>query len=298
MTSSTDLVAVVMAGGSGTRFWPLSRAARPKQLLPFAGGRSLLAATVERLAPLVGSDRTLIVTNATVAEAVRADLPDLPGDAILAEPVGRDTAPCIGWVAWRLAQTHPDAVMVVLPADHVIPDGAALCRALTDAAAIARSTGGLVTLGLAPTRPETGYGYLELGDEAIVATAHTARRVRRFVEKPDQAHAVAYLAAGNYRWNSGMFAWTVAAIVAAIRRHLPELAAGLDELALLTSHVGEAAALAEVYPRLHRTSIDFGVMEHAAEVWAVPVGFAWSDVGSWLGLEEVLGDAGSDVRIG
>lgn len=298
MTSSTDLVAVVMAGGSGTRFWPLSRAARPKQLLPFAGGRSLLAATVERLAPLVGSDRTFIVTNATVAEAVRADLPGLPGDAVLAEPVGRDTAACIGWVAWRLAATHPDAVMLVLPADHVIPDGAALCRALAAAAAIARSTGGLVTLGLAPTRPETGYGYLELGDESLPAAGHFARRVRRFVEKPDQARAAAYLAAGNYRWNSGMFAWTVTAIVAAIRRHLPELAAGLDELATLTSRIGEAAALEEIYPRLHRMSIDFGVMEQADEVWAVPVDFAWSDVGSWLGLEEVLGDAGSDVRIG
>ena len=291
MTSSPDgapLFAVVMAGGAGTRFWPLSRRSRPKQLLPFAHGRSLLAAAVERLAPLVAPERTLVVTSAEVAEAVRAELPGLPGANVLAEPEGRDTAACVGWVAWRLARTAPGAVMVVVPADHLIPDGSALRSALAAAAATAFARGGLVTLAVRPTRPETGFGYLEVGEVAGAAGAHQVRSVARFVEKPDRAAAEAFLAAGTFRWNSGMFAWRVAAIVDAIRTHLPALAAGLDELMDAADGIGEAEALRRHYPRLQRVSVDFGVMEKASPVWAVEVDFAWSDVGSWAGLAETL----------
>lgn len=287
-----------MAGGSGTRFWPHSRRRRPKQLLPLVDGRSLLAATLERVLPLTGAARTLVVTGAEVADAVRADLPGLPAGNVLVEPTGRDTAACIGWVAWRLAARHPEAVMLVIPADHVVPDGPAFRSAMAAAAATAHARGGLVTVGFRPTRPETGYGYLELGDGAGSAGAHEVFRVARFVEKPQREAAEAMLAAGRFRWNGGLFAWSVAAIRDAIRRHLPELAAGLDAMMADAAVAGEAAALARHYPALPKVSIDFGVMEKAADVWAVAVEFGWSDVGSWAGLAEVLAPDGAEVGLG
>lgn len=301
MTYSTDgapLFAVVMAGGAGTRFWPLSRRSRPKQLLPFAQGRSLLAATVERLSPLAAPERIFVVTSLDVAEAVRAELPQLPGENVLAEPEGRDTAACVGWTAWRLARKAPGAVMVVVPADHLIPDGTALRSALAAAAAAAFARGGLVTLALRPTRPETGFGYLEVGDLVGTAGAHSVRAVRRFVEKPDRQTAESFLAAGNFRWNSGMFAWTVHAIVDAFRTHLPSLAAGLDDMMSATDALGEAEALRRHYPGLQKVSVDFGVMEKATPVWAVEVDFAWSDVGSWIGLAEALPASAEGVSLG
>lgn len=290
MPFSTEppLFAVVMAGGSGTRFWPLSRRRRPKQLLPFAGGRSLLLATIERLLPLVPAERLLVVTGASIVDAVARDVPVLPVENLLAEPEGRDTAACIGWVAWRLAGAHPDAVMLVVPADHVVPDGAAWRNALVAAADLAIRRPALVTIGLKPTGPEPGFGYLELGEPAEDTGELEACRVRRFIEKPGIERARELLRTGRFRWNSGMFAWRVATIVAAIRRYLPDLAAGLDRLAEDTRRLGEPAALERHYPMLPRTSIDFGVMEKADEVWAIPVDFAWSDVGSWPGLGEVL----------
>ena len=287
-----------MAGGAGTRFWPLSRRARPKQLLPLLDGRSLLAATVARLRPLLAPERILVVTGTEVAEAVRAELPDLPGGNVLVEPAGRDTAACIGWVAWRLAERHPEAVMLVVPADHVVPDGGAFRLALAAAAAAAHARGGLVTIGFRPTRAETGYGYLELGELAGVIGAHEVFRVARFVEKPARDRAEEMLAAGTYRWNGGLFAWTVATIRDAIRTHLPALAAGLDAMMADAAAIGEARAVARHYPSLERTSIDFGVMEKASGVSAVAVDFEWSDVGSWVGLAEVLSPAGGEVRIG
>ena len=301
MSSSTDgtaLFAVIMAGGAGTRFWPLSRRARPKQLLPLLGGRSLLAVTADRLLPLVGRERLLVVTGAEVEAAVRADLPELPPENILVEPAGRDTAACIGWVAWRLAERHPEAVMLVVPADHVVPDGVAFRVAMAAAAATAHARGGLVTIGFRPTRPETGYGYLELGEAVGRVGVHEVFRVARFVEKPGRECAAEMLAAGTYRWNGGLFAWQVAAIRAAMRTHLPELAAGLDALMADAAAHGESAAVARHYPSLPKTSIDFGVMEKAATVWAVAVDFEWSDIGSWVGLEEVLAPALGEVHLG
>jgi mannose-1-phosphate guanylyltransferase len=277
-----------MAGGSGTRFWPLSRRRRPKQLLPFAQGRSLLSATVERLLPMVPPERILVATGAAIVEAVQADLPLLPRENILAEPIGRDTAACIGWVAWRLASSHPGATMVVVPADHVIPDGRALRTALAAAAELAAHGNALVTLGLHPTSPEPGFGYLELGDVTKITGGLAARPVLRFVEKPGREQAAELLAAGNWRWNSGMFAWRVESIVAAIREHLPALAAALDCMRQDAAVWGEHEALARHYPNLPRVSIDFGVMEKASEVWSIPVRFSWSDVGSWPGLAGVL----------
>ncbi len=301
MSASSDgpvLFALVMAGGSGTRFWPMSRSARPKQVLPLDGGASLLAATLARLAPLVPAERTLLVTGREMEAAVRSEAGAIPAGNVLVEPVGRDTAACVGWAAWRLAESRPGAVMVVVPADHRIPDGVALRKSLAAAAAAAFARGGLVTLGINPDRPETGFGYLELGDVEGGAGGLPVVRVRRFVEKPDRSNAEAMLAAGNFRWNAGIFAWTVEAIRTAIRRHLPELAEGLDAMMRQAREDGDVEAVRRCFPGLPRVSIDFGVMEKAELVWAVPVDFAWSDVGSWPALAELAPPATEGVALG
>ncbi|MEW6338328.1 MAG: mannose-1-phosphate guanylyltransferase [Acidobacteriota bacterium] len=301
MNSSPDgpvLFALVMAGGSGTRFWPMSRGARPKQVLPLDGGASLLASTLARLAPLIPAERTLVVTGREMEEAVRAEAGAIPAGNVLVEPVGRDTAACVGWAAWRLSRSHPGAVMVVVPADHRIPDGSALRGGLAAAAAAAFARGGLVTLGIRPVRPETGFGYLELGDVEGGAGGLPVVRVRRFVEKPDRARAEAMLASGNYRWNAGIFAWTVEAIRDAIRRHLPELAEGLDAMSRHADDAGDVEAVRTYFPTLPRVSIDFGVMEKAPTVWAVLVDFVWSDVGSWPALAEIAPSSPAGVTLG
>ncbi len=297
-SSEGSLWAAVMAGGAGTRFWPLSRRRRPKQLLPLVGERSLLARTVDRLLTLVPPHRLWVVTVAEVAEAVRQELPHLPPENVLVEPVGRDTAACVGWLSWRTARLDPEALLLVAPSDHVIGDESALRRALEAAVRTAALRGGLVTLGIRPTRPETGYGYLEFAEPVEEVAGVPVHRVQRFVEKPDAERAAEYLASGRYRWNSGIFAWRVAAMEAAIREHLPELAAGLDRIAADTARLGEREALARHYPHLPKISVDFGVMEKARQVWGVSGEFGWSDVGSWTGLEEVLAAGAGGVTIG
>lgn len=269
--------AVIMAGGSGTRFWPLSRAARPKQLLALGpSDRSLLGATVDRLAPIIPQDRVVVVTNARIAEAVAADLPGVPRTNVLAEPEGRNTAPCIGWAAVRALHADPDATLVVLPSDHHIEDEPRFLAVLERAIAAA-SDGALVTCGIEPTRPETGYGYLEVGEPL----AHGARRCVRFVEKPDRARAEEFLASGRYLWNSGLFVFRARAILDAIRTCLPELGDQLDQLAGALRDGREADCIAELYPRMPSISIDHGVMERAADVAVVPGSFGWSDLGSY-----------------
>ncbi|NWG00257.1 MAG: NTP transferase domain-containing protein [Thermoanaerobaculaceae bacterium] len=292
------LWAAVLAGGAGTRFWPLSRRRRPKQLLPLLGERSLLALTVERLLALVPPQRLWVVTVAEVADAVRQQLPELPAENVLVEPVGRDTAACVGWLSWRAARLDPEALLLVAPSDHVIRDEAAFRRTLQAATQTAARHSGLVTLGVRPTRPETGYGYLEFGELVEEVDGVAVHRVQRFVEKPAAERAAAYLASGRYRWNSGIFAWRVAAMEAAMREHLPALAAGLDRIAADTVRLGEDEALARHYPQLPKISVDFGVMEKARQVWGVSAEFGWSDVGSWTGLEEVLAAEAAGVTIG
>ncbi len=273
-----------MAGGAGTRFWPLSRRGRPKQLLALAGGEeTLLQATVRRVRPLCG-DRVLIVTTAALHDAVHAAVPDLPAGRILGEPVGRNTAPCIGWGA-RVARAQGAERLLVVPADHYIPDADAFVATLRRALG-AVDRGALVTIGVRPRGPETGYGYLEIGDEVHKGV----HRVVRFVEKPDLEHARAYAASGRHLWNSGMFLFTPQAIDAAILRHLPELHQGLDAIER------DPSSLGRIYPRLPAISIDYGVMEKAGEVLAVPADFHWSDVGSWSASYELgVPDAHANV---
>ncbi|MCB9913782.1 MAG: mannose-1-phosphate guanylyltransferase [Planctomycetes bacterium] len=279
--SDERLYAVVMAGGSGTRFWPASRRARPKQFLPIAGDRPMVAETCARLAGLVPLERVLVVTSGDLAGEVRAALPELPAANLLVEPVGRNTAPCVALAALEIARRDPEAVQLVLPADHVIEPAEAFRASLRAAAAEARRAGRLVTLGVRPTFPATGYGYIEVGDVLARHGAHEAHDVLRFVEKPDEARAREFLAAGTFLWNAGVFVYTTAAVLAALREHAPDILAPLEA-------AGRATGLEEVYPALRAAPFDVAVMEPSRARSVLPIDYAWNDVGAWTSLPEVL----------
>ena len=279
---------VILAGGSGTRFWPLSRVALPKQLISITGDRSMLQRTVERVLPL-HPKRILIITNQLqAAETERQmQLYDLVPIDVIAEPVGRNTAPAIGLAAALIAARDPSGVMAVLPADHFIKNETALRDTLTFAAQAA-GCGSLVTLGIMPSRPETGYGYIEADMTAI--TAQGPFQVRRFVEKPPLAEAVHYLSEGNFFWNSGMFIWRADAMLAEMAAYMPTLRAKLEPLLNpgTEGDVGLNERISALYQDIESISIDYGVMEKSAKVQMVPVEMGWSDVGSWSALPEVV----------
>lgn len=290
--------AVIMAGGAGTRFWPASRLHRPKQLLPLAGDSSetLLAATVRRLAPLVTPDRVIVVTGEHLAEATAKAVPEVPRAQILCEPAPRNTAPCIAWANAVIARMEPDAVVAVLPSDHFIANEDEFRRVL--GRALETAAGGRVTtVGIVPTRPETGYGYIEVGD--AIPGNDDAKSVARFVEKPDRARAETFLAGGKHLWNAGMFFFRASDMTKLVKEHLPELATGvakIDEAAAKTGAPVNDEVLKAVFPTLPSVSIDVGVMEKASGLAVVPGEFGWNDVGSWqsaweLGAPDASGNA-------
>jgi mannose-1-phosphate guanylyltransferase len=270
--------AVILAGGSGTRFWPASRRSRPKQLLPLAGrpGEPLIAATVRRLSPLVEPTDVWIATSAALRDATGAALPAVPRAHLLAEPVARNTAAPIGWAAATIARSDPDAILVVLPADHYIADEPGF-RAVLSRAIRAAEEGWIATVGITPSRPETGYGYIEVGAPLFDGVSQVAR----FIEKPDRDRARAFVDGGKHLWNGGMFVFRARVMKDAIARHLPALAAGLDCIDTGAAAGDEARALAEVFPAMPSISIDHGVMEKADRIAVVPGSFGWNDIGSW-----------------
>jgi len=279
--------AVILAGGAGERFWPASRAARPKPLLRVAGGASLLAATLARARRFAGEGRTWLVCGREHAAAMRSES-GLPASRVLVEPERRNTAPAVAWAARHIAARDPGAVLAVLAADHRIDDARAFQAALAKAAAAAVSRGVLVTLGVRPTRPETGYGYIRIGEK--VGSPHAGlHRVRRFVEKPAEARARRYVRSGAYLWNAGIFVWTARAILEEIEAHAPELAAAT---APLGARSPRGTALARAYRQAPPLSIDHAVLERSRRVWCLPVSFGWSDVGTWRSLAEALGARG------
>jgi mannose-1-phosphate guanylyltransferase len=273
-----NVYAVVMAGGAGTRFWPASRASLPKQLLALGAdpGESLIAATVRRISQLVPPERVYIATGQALLEGTARELPQVPPANLLAEPVPRNTAPCIGWATATIARRDPDALIMVLPSDHFIRDEAGF-RSVLSRALESAGRGYLTTIGIVPTRPETGYGYIELGQELGPGLS----RVARFVEKPDRARAEAYVAGGKHLWNAGMFFFQATAMQKAIATHLPELHGGLARIEEAAARGDESAALAAIFPTLPSISIDHGVMEKASELAVARGDFGWSDVGSW-----------------
>lgn len=272
-----------MAGGVGSRFWPFSRQNRPKQLLALAGRRSMLADTVARLRGVVAPQNILVVTNRRLVAEIARELPDLPRASILGEPAGRNTAPCIGWATLEVLHRRADAVMAVLPADHVIGPRERFQSDLLAGFDVADRAGQLVTFGIRPTEPATGYGYIRAG--AVLAGHGEARRVGGFVEKPTLAVAKRYVESGRYYWNSGMFVWRADVLWDEFGAHLPALARALTSMdrartAGLRGRIPRER-LDRAYPRLESISIDYGVLERSRRVAMLPANFSWSDIGSW-----------------
>jgi mannose-1-phosphate guanylyltransferase len=287
--------AVILAGGRGTRFWPRSRTRQPKQLLNIVGRETMLEQTIARLSPLFPSSRLWIVTNNEQAAAVRRQSPKIPKAHVLAEPVGRNTAAAIGLAAVHLLrESGPDALMAVLPADHFIGQPARYRRVVRAALATADRPGALVVLGIPPTRPETGYGYIESADRAPRVRGAQVFTVRRFTEKPSLARARQYVASRRYLWNAGMFFWRVSTLLGGLERHLPKTHAELLRLAETIGTSRYNAMLRRMYPRLENISIDYALLEPASRdprrnpVFALPASVGWSDIGSWAAVYELL----------
>lgn len=286
---------IIMAGGRGERFWPVSREATPKQLITLLGRRSFLQQAVDRVRPLVPRQNIFVITNKAQAAAVRRQLPDLPRGNVVAEPVGRDTCAAVTLGAALVGARSGKGVMAVLPADHVIPDERAFRQVLGDAFEVAATNRAIVTIGIQPTAPETGYGYIEAGAELPPPTAGKAPKTRffkadRFVEKPNLETAQGYLASGRYRWNAGMFLWSVETIAEALGRHQPGMLTWCQRW-LTAAAKGPARlekTLAADYPGLTKISIDFALLEKADNVVMADGAFGWDDLGAWPALARHL----------
>ncbi len=280
--------AVIMAGGGGTRLWPISRRKHPKHILPLLGERTLFQGTLDRLEGFIPPERTLVVTTADQAEKLEKQAPQLPKENFVIEPEPRGTASVIGLAATILAKKDPEAVMLVLTSDHYIHNVDLFQLVMRVAIDVARKSY-LVTLGISPTFPATGYGYIQRGEILTEKFQYPVYRVLRFIEKPDEAKARALLASGDHSWNSGMFIWRVDCILDEFGRLMPELKASLDRIGRAWGTAGQAATLRSEWPKLKPETIDYGIMEHAENVAVLPAGgLEWSDVGSWDSLFDLL----------
>jgi mannose-1-phosphate guanylyltransferase len=289
LAKNSNFYPVILAGGRGTRFWPLSRKKRAKQLLALDGKQTMIQQTVARLLPLASPKSFWIIANDDLRPAILKQLPRLPKEQVLAEPVGRNTAPAIGLAAFLLLREQPDAVIGMFPSDHVIADEKAYRATIERGVEIAASGENIVVLGVRPTRAETGYGYIEAGS----VFDGDALRVRRFTEKPDAEKAAVFVAAGNYFWNSGMFLWSARTLANALREHLPKTASLLEEIAATFGTRRFAATFRRLYPRCENISVDYAVLEprsakgeQAGNIFCLPADFGWNDLGSWTALHE------------
>lgn len=277
--------ALIMAGGRGERFWPRSRVNLPKQFLSLTDdGKTMIQLTVERINPLVALEDVYIATNSMYKDLVLEQLPGLPEENILCEPVARNTAPCIGLGAAHISKKYEDAVMFVLPSDHLIKSNERFVQVLQSAAETAEAGENLVTIGIKPNYPETGYGYIKYADNDKYIEAF---RVERFVEKPDYDTAVTYLNDGHYLWNSGMFVWKISTIINNFCCHMPDTFKSLQVIKGSIGTEKEIAVLEENFPLCEATSIDYGVMEKAKDIYVLSGDFGWDDVGSWLAIERI-----------
>ena len=272
---------VIMAGGIGSRFWPMSTPEYPKQFIDVLGcGRTLIQMTADRLLPLCPHGNMWVVTSRSYVDIVRAQLPDIPADNILAEPEGRNTAPCIAYACWKIKARHPEANIVVTPSDALVLDGDEYRRVISLALGFTAIDGTIVTVGIKPSRPETGYGYILTGEERVPEIFS----VKEFKEKPDLETAKAYLADGHYLWNAGIFVWNVSTITSAIRSYAPGIAARMDEMAPSFYTQEEEGTVGRLFPFCEKISIDYAVMEKASGIHTIPASFGWSDLGSWGSL--------------
>lgn len=290
MSETIDFRPVILAGGSGTRFWPRSRRAHAKQVLALDGERSMLQQTVERLNPLAGLDKTWVITNEYLAQEIADQLPRLPAAQIVQEPVARNTAPACGLAAFLVEKQNPGAVLGVFPSDHVISDEPRFLKTLQRGLALAAAGENMVVLGIEPSRAETGYGYIETGD---FTRDDAALHVRRFIEKPNQVRAEEFVAAGNYYWNSGIFLWSARTLANAIREHMPETAPLLESIAAAYGTPEFDQVFRSLYPTCENISVDYAVLEprsakgeHLSHLYCLPAEFSWNDLGSWDSLYE------------
>jgi mannose-1-phosphate guanylyltransferase len=288
VAQNSNFYPVILAGGRGTRFWPLSRKKRAKQLLALDGKQTMIQQTVARLLPLAPAKRFWIITNDDLRLAILKQLPKLPKPQVLAEPIGRNTAPAIGLAAFLLLRENPEAVIGMFPSDHVIGDESRYRETLDRGIEIAAAGANIVVLGIRPNRAETGYGYIEAG-----AADGAALRVRRFTEKPDAEKASEFVAAGNYFWNSGMFLWSARTLADALREHLPKTASLLGEIAATFGTKRFLNTFRKLYPKCENISVDYAVLEprsargeQASRIFCLPADFGWNDLGSWTALHE------------
>lgn len=288
---------VIMAGGIGSRFWPMSTSEYPKQFIDVMGvGKSLIQLTVERFKGICPKENFWVVTSEKYVDIVKEQLPQIPAQHILAEPEARNTAPCIAYACWKIRKEFPQANIVVTPSDALVIDTAEFARCIAVALEKTADSQAIVTLGMMPTRPETGYGYIAAQGEA---DAKGICKVEAFKEKPDVETAKGYLAAGNYFWNAGIFVWNADTITNAIRRYAPQIAGVMDELepALFTDK--EAEELKRLFPTCEKISIDYAVMEKAEDIFVLPAEFGWSDLGSWGSLRTLLPqDEAGNAKVG
>jgi mannose-1-phosphate guanylyltransferase len=290
MPTTIDFRPVILAGGSGTRFWPRSRRAHAKQVLALDGERSMIQQTVERLKPLAKPEKTWVITNEYLAHEIAEQLVGVPVKQIIQEPVARNTAPACGLAAFLIERQNPNAVLGVFPSDHVIADEPRFLKALDKGIALAASGENIVVLGIEPTRPETGYGYIETGD---YIGDDIALHVRRFTEKPNLHRAEDFVSAGNYFWNSGMFLWSARTLANAVREHLPETAPLLEAIAAAYGTPEFEQVFHKLYSKCENISVDYAVLEprsakgeHLSRLYCLPAEFSWNDLGSWASLYE------------
>ena len=279
------ITALIMAGGRGERFWPKSRKTMPKQFLSLTDdGKTMIQLTVERISSVVDMEDIYIATNKDYKELVRSQLPGIPEENILCEPVGRNTAPCIGLGAVHMAKKYDDAIMLVLPSDHLIKFNKMFLSVLKDSCDVAEKDRNLVTIGITPTYAETGYGYIKFDSHVMEGRAY---KVDRFVEKPSLEVAKEYLETEEYLWNSGMFVWKLSSILYNLERFMPETFAGLKRIQASIGTPEEEDVLRKEFAQFQSQSIDYGIMEKAENIYTVPGTFGWDDVGSWLAVERI-----------
>lgn len=272
---------VIMCGGIGSRFWPYSRTDLPKQFIDFLGtGRTLLQMSYDRILPLVKPENIIIVTNAQYADLVKEQLPDVKPEHILLEPARRNTAPCIAWAAWHIAAIDPEASMIVTPSDHLITREAEFQKAISAGFEFAENNDALLTLGITPSRPETGYGYIQVGDNV----EGDINKVKTFTEKPNLELAKVFLESGEFFWNSGIFIWSAAAIKKAMHTHASDIAGVFEKGGEVFNTSGETEWIEKNFPACMGISIDFAVMEKAENVFVETVKFGWNDLGTWSAL--------------
>lgn len=277
--------ALIMAGGKGERFWPRSRASLPKQFLSLTDdGKTMIQLTVERIRPLVELEDVYIATNAAYRNLVIQQLPGLPEQNILCEPIGRNTAPCIGLGAVHISQKYEDATMMVLPSDHLIKYNDIFVNTLTQACEVAEKANNLVTIGITPNYPETGYGYIKYDAAKKDGNSY---EVEKFVEKPDLEVAMEYLESGDYLWNSGMFAWKISTILDNFKSYMPSTFDGLMKIKAAIGTDAETEVLNSEFPNLESQSVDYGIMEKAENIYILSGNFGWDDVGSWLAVARI-----------